>query len=94
MDSITQILMQASADSIEHLGVTVFIRGVEYKAIFRDEEYEDDVGRRRILTLSVDQATSRLLMPGDSTIVCGESFKIHHIPTTTDPLVEMDLKNA
>jgi hypothetical protein len=72
----------------------VFIRGIEYSAIFRDEEYTDEVGTRRILTLSVDSEVANSIEKDDPVFFEGASYKIDHIPTTTDPLVEMDLKNA
>ena len=94
MDSITQILNQASVDAMDHLGQPVFIGGIEYKAIFTDEEYEDDSGRRRTATISVTRATSELLVRGNTVAVGDELFKVSYIPKTKDYLINVELKNA
>ena len=72
----------------------VFIRGIEYSAIFKDEEFIDDVGVRKTLSLSVDKDLAILLVRGDSVYVDGVNYKIDHIPDINDPIIEMDLKHA
>lgn len=94
MSKISAVRDRIKSKTIDVFGETVFIRGVECSAIFRDEEYTDEVGTRRILTLSVDESIAKLLEKGDEVYVDSACYKIDRIPTTTDPIIDIELKNA
>jgi len=94
MPKISAVRDRQKKLTLETFGQPVFIRGIEYSAIFKDEEFIDDVGVRKTLSLSVDKDLAILLVRGDSVYVDNVNYKIDHIPDINDPIIEMDLKHA
>lgn len=94
MPKISAVRDRLKRLTLATFGQPVFIRGIEYSAIFKDEEFIDDVGVRKTLSLSVDKDLAILLVRGDSVYVDNVNYKIDHIPDINDPIIEMDLKHA
>lgn len=96
MDFIDQLLKEAAADTVNHLGRTVFVNGIELKCHFNDDEYEDDSGYRRELLLSFLKTDADLVKPGASVVIKGESFTIGRqaLDSFDDPFHTVELKRA
>jgi hypothetical protein len=99
MQSIDDILKQASLDTLGHLGRPVFVRGVEYIAIVNDDQYPDESGLRRDLSLSFEKGKEPLFERGDSVYVPAlprDCYKFGRMqePDVNDPFFTIELKNA
>lgn len=95
---------------MRRLARPVFIRGNEYRGIFIDDEFEDEVGTRRELSLTVERAVAEIINKGDEVIIPGESYyvdgmanpldvphrlyKVKHIPDLDLPLIPVELQRA
>lgn len=92
--SFDAILTAAAGDVLTHLGDTFVVAGEEYTGIITDEEYIDETGVKRVVTLSVSVEVSKSLRRGDIVQSSGATYKIAKIPPLNGPMIEIELKNA
>jgi hypothetical protein len=94
MQLFKDVLKQAGMDTIDHLGQLIYIRGIQFSAIFIDEEFEGEAGFKRVVSITISANDAAKVMKGDQVIVDGSSFSLKNIPNTSDSLVEIELKRA
>jgi hypothetical protein len=94
MQSFNDVLKRAAIDTIDNLGQFVYIRGLKFEAIFRDEEFETDAGFQRIVSIPITAIESSKVRKGDPVIVGNTAYSLKSIPETSDQLIEIELKRA
>lgn len=73
---------------------SVYIRGINFPAIYEDSEFEVDAGFVSSLGISISKEDSLLIEKTDSVIVNNQAYEIKNISKTDDILVFLELKRA
>lgn len=94
MSAFTDAMAIASHDVIEHLGETIYIEGAEFEAIFDDEEFQNETGRLRHTTITLRREDAKYVAKGNLVTARGKNFRITYVPGTSDPLIDIEVKNA
>jgi len=76
MSSIDDILNNASIDTLDHLGRAVFVNGIKLKCIINDDQYEDETGYRREVSLSFNKKDAPYLSVGQPVFIKGTNYLI------------------
>ena len=94
MFNFKEALASLGDECLEHFGEPIFINGVEIRAIFDDETFEEEAGLFRKTTLSVKKEDMVRFKKGDSIVVRNRSYVVTYIPDIDEPLVDLELKSA
>lgn len=94
MANISKVKGRMREVALARFGEDIFINGVQIKAIFADETFEEEQGLFRKTTLSIKKEDAQFFQKNDSIVVRNESFIIVHIPSIDEPLVDLELKSA
>ena len=94
MFNFKEALASLGDECIDHFGEPIFINGVEVRAVFEDETFEEEQGKFSVTTLSIKKEDSKYFEKGNSVVVRGKSFVITYIPDIEEPLIELELKRA
>lgn len=86
----------AVAEMLESFGVDAWVRGINYPAIFNDQEFEDEAGYRHDLSIEIESKHAQYFAEGDSVVVMCNSYTVRQPPraSTEDPFVVIGLKRA
>jgi hypothetical protein len=87
-------LAKAGNACLEHFGEPIFINGIEVRAIFADELFEEEQGTFRKTTLSIKKEDLQFFKEGDGIVVRNRNFVITYIPDIHEPLIDLELKDA
>jgi hypothetical protein len=87
-------LAEAGNECLEHFGEPIFINGIEVRAIFEDELFEEEQGTFRKTTLSIKKADIKFFKEGDEVVVRDRHFRIVYIPDVHEALIDLELKDA
>ncbi|QJR79608.1 hypothetical protein CA267_001750 [Alteromonas pelagimontana] len=94
--SFESILNQAAQDCIDCLGEeeNIIVSGVTVQAIFSDTEFEGETGVERMTVITVKNADAKFFRRGDTLLVRDRNYTIERIPTTAEPLIDIEVKSA
>lgn len=81
---------------LDTFGFYVFVNGIKIKAIFNDEEYEDEAGYRNDISIEIPINSLVFFKEGGKVLVNEDRYLIRHIPkpSTEDPFLKIGLKRA
>ena len=94
MSNISKVQGRMRDVALARFGEDIFINGVQIKAIFADETFEEEAGLFRKTTLSVKKEDMVRFKKGDSIVVRNRSYVVTYIPDINEPLVDLELKSA
>lgn len=94
MFNFKDALASLGAECLEHFGESIFINGVELRAVFEDETFEEEAGLFRKTTLSIKKEDTIRFKEGDSVLVRDRNYVVTYIPDIDEPLVDLELKSA
>lgn len=83
-------------DMFASMGDDIFVNGVKYPGIINDEQFEDETGYRRELSISFDKSIKDLLPINANVVVGAVLYTIRRIPREDleDPFYTVELKRA
>ena len=75
-------------------GTKVMVRGVSFLVIFDEEEYQDESGYRKEITIDFKQSDAKTLKKGDEVYLDEAMFKVLRIPrvSAVDPFVKVEVQ--
>ena len=94
MFNFKEALSSLGAECLEHFGEPIFINGIEVRAVFEDETFEEEAGLFRKTTLSIKKEDTIRFKEGDSVLVRCRNYVVTYIPDIDEPLVDLELKSA
>ena len=94
MFNFKEALASLGDECLEHFGEPIFINGVQVRAIFADETFEEEAGIFRKTALSVKKEDAARFTKGASLVVRGRNYVVTYIPDIDEPLVDLELKSA
>ncbi len=94
MSNISKVQGRMRDVALARFGEDIFINGVQIKAIFADETFEEEAGLFRKTTLSIKKEDTIRFKEGDSVLVRGRNYVVTYIPDIDEPLVDLELKSA
>lgn len=94
MFNFKEALASLGDECLEHFGEPIFINGIEVRAVFADETFEEEAGLFRKTTLSIKKEDTIRFKEGDSVLVRGRNYVVTYIPDIDEPLVDLELKSA
>lgn len=86
----------AAADMLPVMGDTVFVNGRSYQAIINDEQFEDDIGIRREISVSFEASVNGYIAVGDAIVFDDSTYTVRELPRPNkeDPFYTVELKLA
>lgn len=86
----------AAADMLPILGDTVYVNGQPYQAIINDEQFEDEIGIRREISVSFETSAKDWINVNDSIVFDDVSYIVRELPRPNkeDPFYTVELKLA
>jgi hypothetical protein len=94
MFNFKEALASLGDECLEHFGEPIFINGIEVRAVFEDETFEEEAGLFRKTTLSIKKEDTIRFKEGDSVLVRDRNYVVTYIPDIDEPLVDLELKSA
>ena len=94
MFNFKEALASLGDECLEHFGEPIFINGIEVRAVFEDETFEEEAGLFRKTTLSIKKEDTIRFKEGDSVLVRGRNYVVTYIQDIDEPLVDLELKSA
>ena len=96
MSLFDQELEIAAADMLPTLGDTVFVNGYPYQAIINDDQFEDEIGIRREISVSFEASIKGLIAVNDSIVFDEVQYVVRELPRPNkeDPFYTVELKLA
>lgn len=94
MSNINLVRKRLTDGSLLRFGENISINGITVKAIFADEEFDDEAGRYRRTTLTIARPDAQFFRKGDTVLVRDRAFTITFIPDIHEDLIDIEIKNA
>ena len=83
-------------DMFASMGDDIFINGVKLAGIINDDQYDDDTGTKRELSVSFDKQNATILKVGVNIVLNNTLYTISRLPSEDleDPFYTVELKRA
>mgnify|MGYP001232860475 CR=1 FL=1 len=95
MHDFQAALQQASNDVMDSFKETVAIDEVLREVIFTQRDFfDEEEGQIKYTGITVPLSLAQTIQRGMIVVARGKNYVVRHVPDTTDPLVDIELKNA